>query len=149
MSSIVRRQVSSARFSPLLVSSFHHNSMRLLRRIAFFNFDVILGRLNPANEDIAVCSRPFSYIRIFILQSYTQLMLRSLNPVSGYLQFFHRFWVVRIFILDFSARKFTFYPAIFMFWRVILYVCLQHYTLIEYAVCLRTALGFVQIFRRV
>ena len=43
----------------------------------------------------------FRIIRIFILQSYTQLMLRSLNPVSGYLQFFHRFWVGVFFIFGF------------------------------------------------
>ena len=63
----------------------------------------------------------FRHIRIFILQSHTQLMLRSLNPVSGYLQF-HRFWVGVFFsFLDFSVRKFTSYPAIFMFLRVIFF----------------------------
>ena len=62
----------------------------------------------------------FRHIRIFILQSHTQLMLRSLNPVSGYLQF-HRFWVGVFLFLDFSVRKFTSYPAIFMFWRVIFF----------------------------
>ena len=43
----------------------------------------------------------FRHIRIFILQSHTQLMLRSLNPVSGYLQF-HRFWVGVFFIFGFQ-----------------------------------------------
>ena len=58
MSSIVRRQEVSARFSLLLVSSFHQNSMRLLLRIAFFNVDVIL------RASLSLRTRTLSYVNV-------------------------------------------------------------------------------------
>ena len=149
MSSIVRRQEVSARFSLLLVSSFHQNSMRLLLRIAFFNVDVILrASLSLRTRTLSYVNVPFSShsdlhptishtADVKITESCIRLFANS--SVLGRRIFY--FW-----ILAFESSRLI--PRYSCF-GVSSFFCLQHYTPIEYAVCLRTALGFVQICLRV